>query len=167
MCIRDRYKDLRTIEITPALFLPLRWGNLMEGSAYGIEAWANLQLTDWWRLSPGVRTIHKDLEFKEGASQLLGVRQAGNDPKSRWLVKSSMDFGSLTVDAMLRRVAEKPDPQSDAYTELGARIGWRVNENFEFAVKGFNLLNETHLEYADPNGREIRRSVLAELRFTY
>ena len=163
----NEYDDLRTVEITPVTLLPLRWGNLMEGSAYGFEAWANLQLTDWWRLSPGIRTLHKDLEFKEGSSQLIGVRQAGNDPSWRWLLKSSMDFGSVTVDAMLRQVAEMPDPQSDSYTELSARFAWRVNENFEVAVKGFNLLNETHREYADPNGREIRRSVLGEIRFTY
>jgi hypothetical protein len=37
----------------------------------------------------------------------------------------------------------------------------------ELAVKGFNLLNETHREYADPQGREIRRSVMAELRYSY
>jgi hypothetical protein len=95
------------------------------------------------------------------------VQQAGNDPTSRWLLKSSMDFGDVTFDAILRRVAEMPAPQSDAYTELAARFAWRVNENFEIAVKGFNLLNETHREYADPNGREIRRSVLGEIRFTY
>ena len=34
-------------------------------------------------------------------------------------------------------------------------------------VKGFNLLNETHREYADPQGREIRRSDMAELRYSY
>lgn len=163
----NEYDDLRTVEITPVTLLPLRWGNLMQGSAYGFEAWANLQLADWWRLSPGVRTLHKDLEFKAGSLQLVGLHQAGNDPSSQWQLKSSMDFGSVTVDAMLRRVAEMPDPQSDAYTELSARLGWRVNENFEVAVKGFNLLDETHLEYAEPNGRWIRRSVLAEARFTY
>jgi iron complex outermembrane receptor protein len=161
------YDDLRTVEITPVTLLPLRWGNLMKGSAYGVEAWANWQVTPWWRLSPGVRALQKDLEFKDGSSQLLGVRQAGNDPKSRWALKSSMDFGSMTLDAMLRRVAKMPDPHVDAYTGLSARFAWRVNENFEVAMKGFNLLNETHREYADPSGREIRRSVLAEVRYTY
>ncbi len=163
----NRYDDLRTAEITPVTLLPLRWGNLMKGSTYGIEAWANWQVTRWWRLSPGLRTLQKDLEFKEGSTQLLGLRQAGNDPKSNWQLKSSMDFGSLTLDAMFRRVDELPDPRNDAYSELSARFAWQVNEHFEIAVKGFNLLNETHREYADPTGREIRRSVLAEARFTY
>ena len=62
------------------VFLPLRWANLMEGSSYGFEAWADIQILPWWRLSPGVRTLHKNLKFSEGASEVVSVRQAGNDP---------------------------------------------------------------------------------------
>jgi iron complex outermembrane receptor protein len=163
----NEYDDLRTIEITPDVLLPLRWGNLMEGSAYGFEAWADFQVTSWWRLSPGLRTLKKDLEFKEGASGLVGVRQAGNDPSSRYYLKSSMDWRRFTFDAMVRHVADLPDPFLDSYTELNARFGWRATERLDFAVKGFNLLNETHLEYPADEGEAIRRSVMAEVRYSY
>jgi iron complex outermembrane receptor protein len=163
----DEYDDLRSIELTPVTVLPMRWGNLIEGHTYGVEAWANLQITSWWRLSPGYRSLHKRLEFSDGASGLVGVSQAGNDPTSRYLLKSSMDFGRLSVDAMLRKVGAMPEPASKEYTEMSAHVGWRASERLEFAVKGFNLLNETHREYADPQGREIRRSVMAELRYSY
>ena len=106
----SEYDDLRTIEVTPVVFLPLRWGNLMEGSAYGFEAWADIQILPWWRISPGVRTLHKDLEFSEGASQIVGVRQVGNDPSSRYYLKSSMDLRRFTFDVMVRRVSALPDP---------------------------------------------------------
>ncbi|HEX6636285.1 MAG TPA: TonB-dependent receptor, partial [Steroidobacteraceae bacterium] len=161
----DEYDDLRTVEITPVTLLPLRWGNLMKGSAHGVEAWANVQVAPWWRLSPGFRSVHKDLEFEEGSSQLAGLAQAGNDAHSAWQLKSSMDFGEFTLDALLRHVGELPEPQSDAYSDLSARFAWRLNDQVEIAIKGFNLLNETHREYADPQGREIRRSVLAEIRY--
>jgi iron complex outermembrane receptor protein len=163
----NEYDDLRTIEITPVVFLPLRWGNLMEGSAYGFEAWADFQIMPWWRLSPGVRTLHKRLEFSEGASQLVSVRQAGNDPSSRYYLKSSMDLQRFTIDVMVRKVSALPDPALDDYTEMNARFAWRATEKLELAVKGFNLLNETHLEYPDPSGQGIRRSVMAELRYNY
>jgi iron complex outermembrane receptor protein len=163
----DEYDDLRTVEITPVTLLPLRWGNLMEGSAYGVEAWANIQLSSWWRLSPGFRTVHKRLEFKPGSSQLLGVAQAGNDPSSGYHLKSSMDFGKFTFDAVLRNVEDLPSPAVDEYTELSARFAWRINDRVELAIKGFNLLNETHREYADPQGRGIRRNVMAEFRFSH
>jgi iron complex outermembrane receptor protein len=163
----SEYDDLRTIEITPVVFLPLRWGNLMEGSAYGFEAWADIQVTPWWRLSPGLRTLEKRLEFSEGASQIVGVGQAGNDPSSRYYLKSSMDLRGFTVDLLLRGVSSLPEPALEHYTELNARFAWRVSDRFEVAIKGFNLLNETHPEYPAPEGREIRRSVMAELRFNY
>jgi hypothetical protein len=60
-----------------------------------------------------------------------------------------------------------PDPTVDDYAELSARFAWRASEHLEFAVKGFNLLNETHREYSEPEGREICRSVMAELRYSY
>jgi len=39
--------------------------------------------------------------------------------------------------------------------------------SFEVAVKAFNLLNETQRECADPQGREIRRGSVTELRDRY
>jgi iron complex outermembrane receptor protein len=163
----NEYDDLRTIEVTPVQFLPLRWGNLMQGSAYGFEAWANIQITPWWRVSPGVRTVHKRLEFSEGASGIVGVGQAGNDPSSRYLLKSSMDLRHFSFDVVLRKIGALPEPALGDYTEMNARFGWKVSERLELAIKGFNLLNETHLEYPAPEGRAIRRSVMAELRFSY
>ena len=132
----NEYDDLRTIEITPVAFLPLRWGNLMEGSAYGFEAWADIQLTPWWRISPGVRTLHKRLEFSEGASQIVGVRQAGNDPSSRYYLKSSMDLRRFTIDVMVRKVGALPDPALDDYTEMNARFAWRASEQARARCQG-------------------------------
>jgi iron complex outermembrane receptor protein len=163
----NEYDDLRTIELHPLTIVPLTWGNLIEGSSYGVEAWANLQVTSWWRLSPGFRSLHKRLEFSEGASRLVGLSQVGNDMTSQYQLKSSMDFGSVGFEAILRKVGSLPSPATDDYTELHARVSWQVNENVEIAVKGFNLLNKTHPEYAAPQGREIRRSVMAELRYAF
>src|SRR5204863_3200134 len=63
----DVFDDLRTIEPAPGGFLPLRWGNLMEGNTYGFELWANWQVLRWWRLSPGFRSLHKRLSVSDGA----------------------------------------------------------------------------------------------------
>ena len=161
------YDDLRTIEPAPGGFLPLRWGNLIEGSTYGVEVWANWQVTKWWRLSPGFRSLHKQLRFSDGASQLLGVEQAGNDPNKRATLKSSMDFGRWTLDAMLRYVGKLPSPENPSYTELGARLAFRASDALELSVVGANLLDDRHSEYAVPTAREIRRSVYAELRWNF
>jgi iron complex outermembrane receptor protein len=161
------YRDLRSIEPAPGGFLPLRWGNAIEGSTYGLEAWADLQVTSWWRLSPGYRYLEKNLKFSANGSGLLGVEQAGNDPSAQASLKSSMDFGRWTADAMLRYVGKLPSPESPAYTELGARLAWRATEQLELSLNGFNLLDERHAEYAVPTAREIRRSIYAEVRFIF
>jgi iron complex outermembrane recepter protein len=160
----DDYDDLRTIEITPVTFFPLSWANLLEGSTYGVEIWGNWQATDWWRLSPGFRSLHKRLRFSEGASGVLGVHQAGNDPRSQGSLKSSMTFGRLTFDAQLRYVGELPSPEMADYTEMSARLSWQATDELELSLTGFNLLDDSHLEYAAPTGNRIRRSVFAEAR---
>jgi len=95
------------------------------------------------------------------------VEQAGNDPTSRATLKSSMDLGRWTVDAMLRYVGKLPSPESDSYTDLGARIGWRASKSLELSINGLNLLDDTHHEYALPTAREIRRSIYGEVRWTF
>ena len=129
--------------------------------------WAITTPTRWWRLSPGFRSLHKRLHFSDGASELLGVEQAGNDPTKRATLKSSMDFGRWTVDAMLRYVGKLPSPESPSYTELGARVAWRASDALEFSLVGANLLDDRHHEYALPTAREIRRSIYAQMRWTF
>ncbi len=161
------YDDLRTIEPAVGGFLPLRWDNLMEGHTYGVEFWANIQVRSWWRLSPGLRTLTKRLRFSAGASELLGTEQAGNDPRFRAQLKSRMEFGRWSVDAMLRHVDELPSPANPEYTELSARLSWRASESLELALSGFNLLDQRHSEYAVPTARAIPRSVYAEARWMF
>lgn len=163
----DDYDDLRTVEVTPVTFFPLSWANNMEGSTYGVDLWANWQVTSWWRLSPGFRSLHKDLRFKPGASGILGVLQAGNDPTSQASLKSSMQFGRFTADAMLRYVGKLPQPATDTVTELDAHFAYRLRDSLELSLTGANLLDARHLEYAAPSGHEIRRSVYAEARLFF
>ncbi len=162
----DVYDDLRTVELTPVTVLPLLWGNRLKGETYGIEGWADVQVAPWWRLSPGLRSLHKDLRFKQGASGLLGVEQAGNDPRWRAYLKSSMDIRrDITLDAFLRYRTELPDPQNDAYYELSARLAWEISPSWQVSLSGFNLLHERHTEYPAPIGMEIQRSVFIEARW--
>jgi len=164
----NRYDDLRTVEFgsSPA-FLPLHWDNLMKGHSYGLTTWAKWQVTDWWRLSPGLAWLHKDLRFKRGASELAGLAQAGNDPRAHALLNSSMQFGPRRrLDITLRHVASLPDPALPAYTELSARMGWALSSAWELAISGTNLLHARHREYPSPAGTTLRRSLAAEVRWT-
>jgi iron complex outermembrane recepter protein len=162
------HEDLRTIEPAAGTFVPLRWDNFMEGETYGLELWAKWQVTNWWRLSPGVRLLRKRLEFSTGASQLLGLAQSGNDPRSQALLTSSMDLAhNVTLDATLRYVDDLPSPALPSYHELNASLAWHASESLELSVSGFNLLDSRHQEYVTPAGAWISRSVLALARWRF
>jgi iron complex outermembrane receptor protein len=164
----NEYDDLRTIEPSSTTgFLPLYWGNLMRGATFGIDAWANWQVTDWWRLSPGATWVRERLTFAPGASRLLGVGQAGDDPSSHAALVSSMNLPHrLTLDATLRYVGALPGPALPHYTELDARLGWRVDRRTELSLRGANLLHARHYEWPATDGEQITRSAIAEVRVT-
>jgi iron complex outermembrane receptor protein len=159
------YNDLRSIEITPATVFPLHWGNAMRGYAYGVEAWGDYRLTDWWRLSAGFSAEHEQLSFQPGDPALLGVAEAGDDPVAQGQVRSSMNLGrDVTFDATLRGVSALPNPAVPAYTELNARLGWNVTPRIQLSVSGFNLLHAYHVEYPSSEGGAVPREVFVELR---
>ncbi|HTC51040.1 MAG TPA: TonB-dependent receptor [Steroidobacteraceae bacterium] len=165
----DHYDDLRTVEPNSATsFVPLYWGNMMRGNTFGIDSWASWQVTDWWRLSPGVTWVRERLTFSPGASGLLGTVQAGDDPGSHASLSSSMNLPHhLTLDAMLRYVGALPSPALPHYTELDTRLGWRMNRTVEFSLRGANLLHARHYELPAAAGEEITRSVIAEARCNF
>ncbi len=163
------YDDLRTVEPNSATtFVPLYWGNMMQGKTFGIDSWASWQVNDWWRLSPGMTWVRDRLTFKPGASGILGAVQAGDDPSSHASLNSSMMLPHhLTLDALLRYVGALPSPALAHYTELDARLGWRMNRTTEFSLRGANLLHARHYELPAGDGEQITRSVIAEARFSF
>ena len=160
------YDDLRTVETTPATFIPLVWGNGMKGNVHGVAIWGNWQAADWWLLSAGFTAQHLDLEFKRGASGLLGISQAGDDPHHWASLRSSMRLGEdVNLDADLRYVGALPNPKVPEYAELNARLAWQLTEKLELSLAGFNLLHGQHQEY--PGSDLIRRSVMLQTQVSF
>jgi iron complex outermembrane receptor protein len=79
-----------------------------------------------------------------------------------------MDFGErVQFDITSRYVSELPSPQVDSYVALDARVGFRVTENFELSVTGYNLLDEGRVEFINPSVPpiEISRSLFISARW--
>ena len=164
----NEYDDLRTIEITP--------GGLPAAALGQSDGRQRLWLRSLGRHSDHARGGAFRRAFARCTRTWSSARarrrswacaRRATIPSSQYYLKSSMDLRRFTFDVMVRKVGALPDPALDDYTELNARFAWRATEQLELAVKGFNLLNETHLEYPDPAGQGIRRSVMAELRYNY
>ncbi|HXR89592.1 MAG TPA: TonB-dependent receptor [Steroidobacteraceae bacterium] len=142
------YDDLRTAEFSPGGQLPVSFANQMAGHTYGAEIWGSYQLLTWWRLDAGASGLHKDLHFRPGSSQIGGLALAGNDPSYQVLLRSSMLFASRGVfDLSVRQIGPLPDPASPAYTEVDARVAWRIVPSLELSLKGSNLIHPQHLEF--------------------
>jgi iron complex outermembrane receptor protein len=146
----------------------------MKGESYGVEIWGSQQVNDWWRLSAGFNTLHKNLRFKNGSSGSLGLpvpgaEQAGNDPPRQASVRSTMSVGAnFTFDADLRYIGTRPNPETPSYYELNARVGWKPTKPLEISLSGFNLLHAHHIEYAaDPASVEVPRSVFVQAYWRY
>ena len=162
----DQYDHLRSLEFSPGGTFPLLWGNTMEGNIYGVEVWANYEINDWWRLSPAITLQTESLRFAPGASGLLGIAQAGDDPHHQASVRSSMNLtDSITFDADFRYVGTLPDPHVPQYVEANARIGWKVSDRFEVSLSGYNLLHAHHEEFTTPPADQIRRSFFVDTRW--
>ena len=162
------YNDLRSIEATPGSFLPLYWGNAMEGQVYGVEVWGSYQLADWWRLNAGFNLQHEDLKFAAGASGLLGISQAGDDPHHQASLRSSFRLAdTVSLDGDFRDVGALPDPKVPEYVELNARLSWRISDMLELALSGFNLLHARHLEYQTGDSEEVRRNFFVETKWRF
>jgi iron complex outermembrane receptor protein len=164
----NAYDDLRTIEFTPVTLLPLTWGNGMRGHTRGLEAWASYAVSDAWQLGAGFAARQQHLGFRPGASGLLGVAQAGNDPDRQGFIRSTVNLSDhWTLYTDLRGVGALPDPEVPGYVELDARLGWLVNDALELSLSGSNLLRSWHQEDVFPDSDRIGRSVSLDARLHF
>lgn len=164
------YDNLRTAEASTAAVFPLVIRNGMRGETYGVEAWAAWQVREGWRLSAGANALRKDLSLDPASRDIFGVDFAGNDPDLQLSLRSHMSLTpTVDLDLDLRSVDRLRSPAVAAYTELGARLAWRVTDQVELAVVGENLLQDQHVEFVNGSvaRREIPRAIRASLRWGF
>jgi iron complex outermembrane receptor protein len=178
------YDDVRTLELAPtgsipvstggiSGFLPATFQNMMEGSIYGLEVWGIYNLADWWRLSAGFNALEENLRLKAGSLDVSlyaqGASAAGNDPSYQFSMRSAMNLGQRwELDLGLRGVSALPNPEVPGYVELDARLGWRIWDNVELSIAGFNLLHDHHAEFgALPIRGELGRSFIVNAGWTF
>lgn len=171
------YDDIRSLDLGgPGSSSTFVFGNRVAATTFGVEAWGNYQLTDWWRVSAGVSAEHEDFDFLPGTlvgdgflPKPTGLAFVADDPGHQASLRSTMDFGhGVTLEAFLREVGRLPHPVVPGYVELNARVGWRVNRRLTLSLSGFNLLHPYHLEFINPGqNTEIPRMVFAQAQIRF
>jgi len=160
------YDDLRSVEFTPVTTFPLHWANRMEGYTYGLEAWGEYRVASWWRLAGGYSALDKHLKFEPGSSGLLGLTQAGDDPKHQASLTSSMDLPrAVTLDLAFRHVGALPNPRIPSYVQLDSRIAWNLSDHVQLSLSGRNLLHDRRREFIE--GAYVPRSVYLDMQLRF
>jgi iron complex outermembrane receptor protein len=130
----------------PYLVLPELFVNGGRASIYGAEFFANWNVTDRWRISPGFSYFHMNTDTD--SSNL--ATPTGVSPNYQFQVRSLLDLPHrLEWDNTIGYVSKLADGNVPAYTRVDSRLGWRVGEFVEISVVGQNLLTPRHAEFSD------------------
>jgi iron complex outermembrane recepter protein len=140
----NRYDDLRTQEPGAPVIL----GNGMNAWSRGVESSASIQLLHWWQAHVSHTYLWKELTFDPTSHDPThGVSEA-NDPKHIFKLRSYMNpIGGLEIDGFFRYHGARPAPAVADYTELDARVGYRIRPWWDVSLIGNNLLHERHVEF--------------------
>ena len=162
------YDDLRVSATDPATGL-LTFDNKMHGHGFGLETWADVKVTDWWRLAAGANLMRLSFELEPGAVPLNLFQNQGNDPEYQLSLRSYIDLADdIEMYVGVRAIDSLPSPAVPRYVAVDARLGWQVVDGLELEVVGHNLFDEQHPEgFVSPTCCDLRRSVYvgATVRF--
>jgi iron complex outermembrane receptor protein len=166
----NKYQDLRSLEPSPPLGIPLVQYNRLEAETYGVECSLKYQPAPWCRLSGNYTYLHKNLLPDADSRDPNRGALEGNDAPHLFSVWASFDLPRrITFDAVLRYVAELPAPVVPAYLELDLRLAWQPTDYLEVALVGQNLLDSQHREFGgvSPAAPEVQRGVYGKLTWRF
>src|SRR5688500_988725 len=160
-----RYDRLRTVEAAGSGVFTL--ANGAEGRTIGLDAWGDLRPLEDWRLVWGYTWMRHSTDVLPGHAN-LGDDPTGNNPRRTASLRSLMNLGEkLQLDLFARYVGSLPAPFIPSYTQLSARLGWRVSPQLELSLTGSNML-DAHVEFGASSARAVfRRSYFAKATWSF
>jgi len=151
----------------PHIEIPLFYENLLRGRTYGIEASANVKVTNAWKLSGSYSFLHMNL-----INEFNGIVQAndtpGNSPRHQFQVRSYLNLPrNVEMDGAVYYVSALTSQSVPAYARVDLRLGWRATEHCEFSIGGENLLDSSHIEFQSIDSSvvptRVKRSIFGKL----
>ena len=127
------YDDLTSTEVIGMVApVPLRYANLREGEAYGVELSGVWNIRDDWRLS-GTYTAQKiDLHNQPGGTDTSAAAAEASSPQQQFRLSSAWNLTpKIEFDAALRFVdrIKTTGGKVDQYTALDLRLSWQARKN--------------------------------------
>ncbi len=155
----NRYSSLASISTEPPVFelvpppphllLAYRYGNLLKGETYGLEATARWQVTPRWRLVAGYSLLLGGISSDDPSLDMTVQRNVfGRSPRHQVQLHSYLDLpGRTELDAALYHVSALTADAIPAYTRVDLRLGWQATDRLAFSLSVRNLLQSRHSEF--------------------
>ena len=161
---QHRYERLRTVEGAGGVFI---LANGAEGRTSGFEAWGDLRPLEDWRLVWGFTRMRHSTQVLPGHAN-LSDDPMGNNPRRTASLRSLMNIGeAVQLDLFARYVGRLPAPAIPSYTQLSARLAWRVSRQLELSLTGSNML-DAHVEFGASSVRAVfERSYFAKATWSF
>jgi iron complex outermembrane receptor protein len=146
------YNRLRSEDPNPANPAQFIVANNLYGRTYGAEASATWRMTEWWEWQPSYSLLKADQRSHStipNPSDAATIAQTeGTSPEHQFSLRSSIDLPrGVTFDTTLRYVDQLSYFQINSYFELDARLAWQINQNWQVALVGQDLLHNQHPEF--------------------
>ena len=147
--------------------------NAASGKVQGLELSGDWRINSDWRLQINYSFLDVEVNLTDNSPTVSTEISAGENPSHQLSLHSAIDIrDDLELDIWLHYVDQLPSLNADSYITAGARLAWRVSDNFEISVVGRNLVDNKHLEYIDellPDNtpREIERDIYARLKWRF
>lgn len=154
----NTYKRLRNVEPlaplypdvpSPHYLLAYMAHNNMRGETWGIEATADWNPLDWWRLVASYTFLDTHIGYCGEIPDLYNKAAIeGRSPKHQFSLRSQTDLGrNVALDLWLRYVGRLPDLQIGSYVTFDARLAWKPVAGLELSLVGRNLCHARHQEF--------------------
>jgi len=130
--------------------LPFYCDNKMRGESFGSEISLDMQCTEWWLVHATYSYLKLNM-FVNTANYLNAMAKGteGESPQNQCTLRNSINlFNQLTLDVSFYYVDRIAQLNVKDYTNLDARLAWKMLKNCEISLTGQNLLQPGHFEYS-------------------
>jgi len=174
------YRKLRSQEPDEAIFTvnpdasltveqPYYIDNKLEGESFGAEVFLRYQLTDWWHVAGSFSWVKILLHSQGSSNDPIGEDGEGETPQHQANFYSYIDLPhGWELDGSL--FYSDNSYQVPSFVRLDLRLGWRPSPQWEFSLKGENLLDDRHPEfvtYLGVESSEVPRSWFADVKWHF
>ena len=152
------YRNLQTTEPQPPYFnpaggylvIPLVFDYKAHAVSYRAEAFATWNVTDRWKISPGLSMLNMSVTRDASSQDSAIERTPGYAPRRSYQARSFVNLGrGFEWDQTVGYTGPLAVGNIPGYIRLDTGLGWRWGEYSDFSLTGQNLLAPRHAEFPD------------------